>query len=63
MQERGGDAPQPPGGTLTPLIPLSLRAFKGEGERSIGACLCVKRISRPLRSTKGKGRVAGAGFG
>ncbi len=28
----------PPQGTLTPLIPLSLRAFKGEGETRTEAC-------------------------
>ena len=29
----GETPPQPHRGTLTPLIPLSLRAIKGEGER------------------------------
>ena len=26
---------QPPSGTLSPFIPLSLRAFKGDGEKRI----------------------------
>ena len=37
MSLLGGHRPQPHRGTLTPLIPLSLRAFKGEGEIRIEA--------------------------
>ena len=35
-------------GTLTPFIPLSLRANKGEGEIRIGARVCAKRTPVPL---------------
>ena len=40
--------PTPTWGTLTPLVPLSLRAFKGEGEKRIGAHSCALRMSVPL---------------
>ena len=47
--------PHHPRGTLTPLVPLSLRAFKGEGEKRIGAHSCAKRMSVPLIQYRGEG--------
>ena len=44
----GGDAPQPPWGTLSPLVPLSLRAYKGEGERRTEADVGALHPRRPL---------------
>ena len=35
-------------GNPHPLGPLSLRAFRGEGEKRIGAHSCAKRMSVPL---------------
>ena len=35
-------------GTLSPLIPLSLRAIKGEGERRIGHAHVLKHMRMPL---------------
>ena len=44
----GRDAPPPPKGTLTPFIPLSLRAFNGEGERRTEAYACAMHMRMPL---------------
>ena len=49
-----GCAPPPTWGTLTPLVPLSLRAFKGEGERRIGACICAKAHMQAPNSVPGR---------
>ena len=49
-----GCDPPPTWGTLTPLVPLSLRAFKGEGEKRIGAHSCAKRMSVPLIQYRGE---------
>ena len=45
-----GDVPQPHRGTLTPLIPLSLRAIKGEGEgkTKASACTMVQALASSL---------------
>ena len=51
-----GCAPPPTWGTLSPLVPLSLRAFKGEGERRIGACICAKAHMHAPNSVPGGGR-------
>ena len=47
--------PHHPRGTLTPLVPLSLRAFKGEGERRIGACICALAHMQAPNSVPGEG--------
>ena len=39
--------PPTPQGTLTPFIPLSLRAFKGEGEGKTEGCTCAKAQVHP----------------
>ena len=44
----GGTPPQPHRGTLTPLIPLSLRAIKGEGEIRIEAHVRAEHARGPL---------------
>ena len=44
----GGTPPQPHRGTLTPLIPLSLRAFKGEGEIRIEVHVRAGHARGPL---------------
>ena len=43
----GGISPQPLGGTLTPLIPLSLRACKGEGEEKTEGSACAMAQALP----------------
>ncbi len=43
-----GNIPQPPKGTLTPLVPLSLRAYKGEGERRTEAGVGATHPRLPL---------------
>ena len=44
-----GDTPRPPRATLTPLVPLSLRACKGEGEKRTEADpLCFGTGGLPL---------------
>ena len=45
---RGGDAPRPHSRTLTPLVPLSLRAYKEEGERRTEADACALHMRLPL---------------
>ena len=59
----GGDGLRPPTprpkGTLTPLIPFSFRAFKGEGKRRIGACICAEVQMHAPNSVPGGGRGAG----
>ncbi len=40
----------PYSGTLTPFIPLSLRAFKGEGERRIEGSACARAQALPSNS-------------
>ncbi len=42
MHSFGEEDPPTPQGTLTPLIPLSLRAIKGEGEEKTEASTCAK---------------------
>ncbi len=48
MTREKGDPPQPHRGTLTPLVPLSLRAFKGEGEIRIEAHVRALHARGPL---------------
>ena len=59
MTEVGGDLKglflQTDEGTLTPLVPLPLRACKGEGEERIGASVCALRTPMPLIRYQGKG--------
>ena len=47
--------PQPHRGTLTPLVPLSLRAFKGEGEIRIEAHVRAEHARGPLIQYWGEG--------
>ena len=63
--------PQPHRGTLTPFIPLSLRAIKGKGERKTEACTCAKAQvhassfgtgGRGVRTTEEGGTTACSGF-
>ncbi len=57
MSHLGGeDAPRPHRGTLTPFIPLSLRAFKGEGERITEAEVGAKAPTSASSSVLGRGR-------
>ena len=42
-------------GTLTPFVPLSLRAFKGEGEGRIEAGMGALHPCRPLLQYWGEG--------
>ena len=52
-------------GTLTPLIPLSLRAVKGEGERRTEAHVRAEHARGPLVQYWGEGegfRLLGAGM-
>ena len=54
---REGTLPQPHRGTLTPLVPLSLRAFKEEGERKTEACTCaLAQVHASSFGTGGRGR-------
>ncbi len=55
MQHLGG-MPQPRRGTLTPFIPLSLRAFKVEGEIRIEAHVRALHARGPLIQYWGKGK-------
>ena len=49
---------QPRRGTLSPLVPLSLRAFKGEGERKTEACTCARaQVHASSFGTGGKGDI------
>ena len=54
VTEVGGMSPAPRG-TLTPLIPLSLRAFKGEGEIRIEAHVRAEHTRGPLIQYWGEG--------
>ena len=46
------------------MVPLSLRAFKGEGEKRIGACICAKAHMQAPNSVPGGGGKEGKlGFG
>ena len=48
--------PPPPKGTLTPFIPLSLRAFNGEGEEKTEACTCaLAQVHASSFGTGGRG--------
>ena len=67
----GGTPPQPHRGTLTPLIPLSLRAIKGEGEIRIEAHVRAEHARGPLIQYWGErdgfrlsaaGMMGGGGF-
>ncbi len=60
---RGGDAPRPHRGTLTPLVPLSLRAYKGEGERRTEADACALHMRLPLVQYWGRGEGVLRWFG
>ena len=51
----GGTPPQPHRGTLTPLIPLSLRAIKGEGEIRIEVHVRALHARGPLIQYLGEG--------
>ena len=42
-------------GTLTPLVPLSLRAYKGEGEEKTEGCTCAKAQVHPSSLVQGRG--------
>ena len=58
----GGDIPRPPRGTLTPLVPLSLRAFNGEGERRTEArtgAMAPVRASSSVLGERHEDRVGG----
>ena len=46
-------------GTLTPFIPLSLRAFKGEGEIRTEGCIAALRQCIPLVQYWLEGKVRG----
>ena len=48
MSLLGGHRPQPHRGTLTPLVPLSLRAYKGEWEIRIEAHVRALHARGPL---------------
>ena len=50
-----GTPPPPHRGTLTPLIPLSLRAFKGEGEIRTEAHVRALHARGPLVQYWGEG--------
>ena len=52
----GGISPRAPKGTLTSFIPLSLRAYKGEGERRIEAGVGATHPRLPLVQYWGEGR-------
>ena len=59
-----GHAPSPTGeGTLTPFIPLSLRAFKVEGERKTEACTCANAQVHASSFGTGGGRRMDSGSG
>ncbi len=58
----GGNIPRPPKGTLTPFIPLSLRACKGEGERRTEADVGALHPRLPLVQYWGGGD-SGSGMG
>ena len=51
----GEEMPPSLGGTLSPFIPLSLRAFKGEGERRTEAYACAMHMRMPLVQYWGEG--------
>ena len=55
---REGHAPSPPRGTLSPLVPLSLRALKVEGERRTEAYACATHMRMPLVQYWGEGERA-----
>ena len=57
------NTPQPSKGTLTPLIPLSLRAYKGEGEKKQRQRLALMRQPLPLVRYLGEGMDSGSGAG
>ena len=66
----GGTRSQLHGGTLSPFIPLSLRVFKGEGERRTEAYACAMHMRMPLvqywgrmDSGSGAGMTGGVGDG
>ncbi len=50
----GGIPPNPPGGTLTPFIPLSLRAYKGEGEEKTEGSACAMAQALPSSLVLGR---------
>ncbi len=50
MRDAGGGK-----GTLTPLIPLSLRAFEGEGEIKTEGCTSAKAEVQPSSLVLGEG--------
>ncbi len=56
----GKGFPRPRGETLTPLVPLSLRAYKGEGEEKTERCTCT--LAQVLASSLVPGRKEGVGF-
>ena len=43
--------------TLTPFIPLSLRAIKGEGERKTEGCTCTEAQVHPSSLVLGGGEA------
>ena len=45
---------RPGEGTLSPFVPLSLRAFKGEGEIRIGAYACASAHAYAPNSVPGE---------
>ena len=55
----GGHRPSPTRGTLTPFIPLSLRAIKGEGEIKTEACTCAKAQVHASSLVLGRGEWMG----
>ena len=52
--------PQPHRGTLTPLVPLSLRAIEGEGEEKTEASACA--LAQALASSLVLGKKEGEGL-
>ena len=54
-----GRMPHTPRGTLTPLIPLSLSVFKGEGEIRTEGNACATHMRLPLVQYWGEGERDG----